>query len=389
MTFSAYATGATDAISGAPVTVTVGTETADVDITPPMPNLTSALTVSALTMPNAALNQFITVVLNVTNVGVIAATAVTPTLDAYNGPNPPGPGILRSPIVSPAPAASIAAYGGFASFTWVLQNNGQPGYASVTVSAVGTSLGLTLTSSTTQTGGINVQPSGADFLADVSVTGPNAANPSVVGLGEIITVIMTVTNVGQTTADTVVPMPVTPNVTSSSTGNAAVITGPSPLNALAVAPLSAVSFTWTYSATVGGTLTFTTGLQWTYPGNVVTKYFPCPSVNIQPGISQALAQNSMLLNKNRFNPLTGETVGITFSLIKPGNVTILIYNVAGARVRTLAYNGLQSNILYTQLASWDGKADDGMLVTSGIYYIKLKSTGTNYEVIRNVAVVKQ
>jgi len=383
MTFSAYATGATDDLSDLPVPVIIGTETADVNITPPMPNLQSTLSVSAPTMPDAALNQFITVVLNVTNAGVIAATAVTPTRDAYNMV------ILDPPAVSPVPAASIAPYGGTASFTWVFKNNGLPGYASVTVSATGTSAGITLTSATTQTGGINVQPSGADFLADISLTGPNASNPSVVGLGEIITLIMTVTNIGQTTADTVVPLPVTPYVTAGSTGNAVVVTGPVPLNAAAIAPDSAVTFTWTFSATVGGTISFTSGIQWTYPGNTRTRYFISPTMNIQPGVSQLTAENTMLLNKNRFNPLAGETVGITFSLKYPGSVTILIFNVAGQKIRTMNYNGLQSNILYTQLAVWDGKGDDGMLVTSGIYYIKLKSTGTSFEVIKTVAVVKQ
>ena len=385
MTFSAYASGATDAISLAAINPTLGQETVDVNITPPMPNLQSTLTVSAQTMPNAALNQFITVIMNVTNSGVIAATTVSPTI-AYSGPveGTPTAGTVYPVSVFP----SIAPYGGAASFTWVLKNTGLPGFASVTVTAIGWNA-TGLNSTTSQTGGINVQPSGADFIADVSVRGPNAANPSLVGLGEIVTVIMTVTNVGQTTADTVVPAPVTPNVTSQSTGNAFVLSGPSPLNAVAVAPLSAVSFTWTYSATVGGTLTFTTGIQWTYPGNTVSAYFACPTVTVEPGISQAIALNSMLLNKNRFNPLSGETVGITFSLVTPGNVTILIYNVAGSKVRTITYNGMQSNILYTQLASWDGRADDGMLVTSGIYYIKLKSSSTNYEVIKTVAVVKQ
>jgi hypothetical protein len=385
MTFSAYATGATDALSGLPVPVIIGTETADVNITPPMPNLQSTLSVSALTMPDAALNQFITVILNVTNAGVIAATAVTPTLDAWNNVILFG----TPPAVSPVPAGSIAAYGGTASFTWVLLNKGLPGYASVTVSATGTSLGLTLTSVTTQTGGMNVQPSGPDFLAEISLTGPNASNPTVVGLGEIITLIMTVTNIGQTTADTVVPLPVTPNVTTGSTGNASVITGPVPLNAAAIAPNSAVTFTWTFSATVGGTISFTSGIQWTYPGNTRTRYFVSPVMNIEPGVSQLTAVNTMLLNKNRFNPLAGETVGITFSLKSPGSVTIIIFNVAGQKIRTMNYNGLQSNILYTQLVAWDGRGDDGMLVTSGIYYIKLKSTGTSFEVIKTVAVVKQ
>jgi len=364
------------------VPVTISQETVNIDITPPMPNLQSVLTVSAATMPNAALNQFITVVLNVTNVGVIAATAVTPTLDAYNA------AVFLAPPPDPAPLASIAAYGGAAAFTWILQNNGSSGYASVTVSAIGTSAGLSLTSTTTQTGGITVQPSGADFATQISLSGPNAANPTVVGLGEVVTLIMTVTNIGQTTADTVVPMPVTPYVTSSSTGSAVVLTGPAPLSAVTIAPGAAVTFMWTYSATVGGTVSFTAGIQWTYPGNTKTAYYVSPAINIQPGISQITAVDTMLLNKNKFNPLTGETVGITFSLVAPGSVTIMIYNVAGEKVRTINYSGLQSNILYTQLASWDGKADDGMLVTSGIYYIKMKSSGS-LEVIKTVALVKQ
>jgi hypothetical protein len=109
---------------------------------------------------------------------------------------------------------------------------------------------------------------------------------------------------------------------------------------------------------------------------------------VQPGVPHTTLE-PMVLNKNRFNPLTGETVDVIFNLSTQESVTLLIYNAAGDRVRTITYNGVQSGILYTQLALWDGKDDYGKYVTNGIYYIKLKSSGTLFKVIKTVAVVKQ
>ncbi|HNZ29866.1 MAG TPA: FlgD immunoglobulin-like domain containing protein [Candidatus Goldiibacteriota bacterium] len=96
----------------------------------------------------------------------------------------------------------------------------------------------------------------------------------------------------------------------------------------------------------------------------------------------------MYFTANSFNPQAGQTVGIIFSVNADSNTAdLMIFNVAGERVRSMSLGPVSSGILYSQLAVWDGRADDGKLVTTGMYYIKLRAG--SYEVIKPVAVIKK
>ncbi|MCE5299289.1 MAG: hypothetical protein LLG37_00230, partial [Spirochaetia bacterium] len=380
--FTSFATGALDKVSGAPATITAVSDTATLTITEKLPSLVSSIAVTAPTDP-ANLNQFITVVMTVSNVGIVAAMPVTPYMDMAAGP-------LNPPAATPAPVASIPV-NGTATFTWIYQNNGTAGVASFTVHAEGMSQGSsTMVNSTDNgisTGIITVAPSGSNLTGYANATGP--ALPGSCGIGEVITVILTVTNIGQTQADAVVPMPVTPTLTSSSTGTVSVLTGPDPLSVAAIAPDGSATFTWTFSATGGGNVEFLAGAEWNDVGvgGPYAMYVTSTAVNIANGVTQATTQNYMRLSANSFNPLTGGSVDIIFSVAVSGDAAIMVFNVAGQRVRTMTYTGLVTNILYTQQASWDGRADDGQTVTNGLYYIKLRSG--SYETVKTVAVMKK
>jgi flagellar hook assembly protein FlgD len=97
----------------------------------------------------------------------------------------------------------------------------------------------------------------------------------------------------------------------------------------------------------------------------------------------------MALSVNQFDPGKGETVAVIFSVKQAANsAELMIFNVAGQKIRTITSGTpVIPGIIYTQLLYWDGKADDGMLVTSGIYYIKLKAG--SYQVVKMVAVIKK
>jgi flagellar hook assembly protein FlgD len=69
------------------------------------------------------------------------------------------------------------------------------------------------------------------------------------------------------------------------------------------------------------------------------------------------------------NPVNNETK-IIFSLKKTEKVTIKVYNLKGALVRTLIdgyINEGAHNIL------WDGKTDNGIGASSGIYFIRMET----------------
>ena len=64
-------------------------------------------------------------------------------------------------------------------------------------------------------------------------------------------------------------------------------------------------------------------------------------------------------------------MGIIFSVNADSNTAdLMVFNVAGERVRSMNLGPVSAGILYSQLAVWDGRADDGKLVTTGMYYIK-------------------
>lgn len=89
----------------------------------------------------------------------------------------------------------------------------------------------------------------------------------------------------------------------------------------------------------------------------------------------ALSQNF----PNPFNP----TTTIEYSIPTTGNVSLVIYNVAGQKVRTLV-NGTQAANFYKVV--WDGKNDNGMTVGTGTYFYKLVSG--NYSKIVKMTLMK-
>jgi hypothetical protein len=75
------------------------------------------------------------------------------------------------------------------------------------------------------------------------------------------------------------------------------------------------------------------------------------------------------LNQNFPNPFNPETV-ISFSLDKPGDVTLSVYDVLGRTVSTL-YRGYL--VTGQHQFRWNGTDDNGQGVASGIYFYRLSS----------------
>jgi hypothetical protein len=73
---------------------------------------------------------------------------------------------------------------------------------------------------------------------------------------------------------------------------------------------------------------------------------------------------------NPFNPVT--TIGYT--LAASGHVRLRIYDVTGALVRTLV-DGVQSAGEGPFRVEWDGRANDGAPVASGVYFYRLETAG--------------
>jgi hypothetical protein len=89
------------------------------------------------------------------------------------------------------------------------------------------------------------------------------------------------------------------------------------------------------------------------------------SVKAMPSV-YALSQNF----PNPFNP----TTTIEYSIPTAGHVDMVIYNMAGQKVRTLV-NEVKSPAFYKVV--WDGRNDRGETVASGLYFYKLVSGSFN------------
>ena len=80
------------------------------------------------------------------------------------------------------------------------------------------------------------------------------------------------------------------------------------------------------------------------------------------------------LEDNFPNPFNSGTT-ISYQLAAPSRVSLVIYDIMGRRIRTLI-NNIQSQGKYQ--VKWDGKADNGKDVPSGIYVCRLTAGGRSW-----------
>jgi hypothetical protein len=92
-------------------------------------------------------------------------------------------------------------------------------------------------------------------------------------------------------------------------------------------------------------------------GNTVTSF----DTEVEtPAPHLSLEQN----HPNPFNPSTT----IPFVIDKEGNVSLVIYDIAGTRVRTLVNRAMRPG---SYKESWDGRNANGNAVASGVYFYRL------------------
>ena len=79
------------------------------------------------------------------------------------------------------------------------------------------------------------------------------------------------------------------------------------------------------------------------------------------------------LSKNYPNPFNPSTT-IDYSIAKPGNVSLVIYDLNGSTVKTLVNDFVTAN---NYSVTWDGKNDNGQQVASGQYFYVMQAPGFN------------
>ncbi len=75
------------------------------------------------------------------------------------------------------------------------------------------------------------------------------------------------------------------------------------------------------------------------------------------------------LGQNYPNPFNAQTL-ISFELVNPGDIELSVFNLVGQKVTTLLSGNYQSG---TYNVIWNGRAQNGEPVSSGVYYYRLRS----------------
>ncbi|MBI4092329.1 MAG: T9SS type A sorting domain-containing protein [Candidatus Kerfeldbacteria bacterium] len=73
------------------------------------------------------------------------------------------------------------------------------------------------------------------------------------------------------------------------------------------------------------------------------------------------------------NPSKGGTT-VRFSLAMPGPASLVIYDIAGRRIRSWKWDQLPAG---SQTITWDGRTDHGSTAASGVYFVKLVVSGAS------------
>jgi hypothetical protein len=103
-------------------------------------------------------------------------------------------------------------------------------------------------------------------------------------------------------------------------------------------------------------------------------------------LGDVIPERSILL-QNYPNPFNPET-WIPFRLAEDADVTIRIYDIQGRLVKDMVLGRLEAGI-YEQrdrAAYWDGRNEQGEQVSSGVYIIKLSTTGAH--TVRKACLIK-
>ena len=106
-----------------------------------------------------------------------------------------------------------------------------------------------------------------------------------------------------------------------------------------------------------------------YDGEWESEFSNDAPVTVPTGVGDNLLPIKTELTGNYPNPFNPTTT-INFGLKEAGDVTIMVYNIKGEKVRTLIDGQLEAK--YHSIV-WDGKDNTGRNVSSGVYFYKMKA----------------
>jgi len=94
--------------------------------------------------------------------------------------------------------------------------------------------------------------------------------------------------------------------------------------------------------------------------------------------------NNVTILNNVINPNNNEKTKMIYTLGKEGPVSIVVYDLAGDAVKVLKG---ESESAGEHIVTWDGRNENGKIVTRGVYFIRVRAPGI-FNQIRKVLIVK-
>jgi hypothetical protein len=95
------------------------------------------------------------------------------------------------------------------------------------------------------------------------------------------------------------------------------------------------------------------------------------NVGVGDGPGQSGAPFAEFLGLHSANPVRSGTATIAFGVAKTSKVEVLLFDVGGRRIRTLANRMFEGGREHELL--WDGTDDEGHTVAAGVYFYQLRS----------------
>ena len=98
----------------------------------------------------------------------------------------------------------------------------------------------------------------------------------------------------------------------------------------------------------------------------------------------ALQNNNVTVLNNVINPRNGDVTKLLYTLDKSGPVSIVVYDLNSDLVKVLVSGNQDKG---DQVVTWDGKNNNGKIVTRGVYFIRVRAPGI-FNQIRKVLIIK-
>ena len=263
----------------------------------------------ALACPaSAAVGQWVTVALTITNTGTLAATVVTPALQLNAGVS-----LLVAKTGPEPPNLAMLAGGGATTFSWTYSVSGE-GIVAFTATAMGGD-GASGVATTSLSGGFTA-------IAPARLEAALAVSPPLTTVGQTLAVALTVTNTGAVDASSVVPrvLAVGPGATIVS-----FVAGPIPPGPVTVAAGASQTFVWTYVTSAGGPVTFTGTVTGT--DSVLSTALAASAVGSATVVAPASIQAIVAATPS---VCQGQTITVTMTASNTGGTPVWSMTASGA-----------------------------------------------------------